>query len=54
MTAQGDARRARLGAPAVAAAAALVATKPPMSPEQRAAVRVLRRPPRRPELSRPA
>jgi len=48
MTAHGDARRARLGVAAVAAAEALVTTKPAMTPEQRAALRVLRRPPHRP------
>lgn len=54
MTAQGDARRARLGPAAVTTAAALVAAKPPMTPEQRVALRVLRRPPRIGELSRTA
>jgi hypothetical protein len=52
MTTPGEARRAWLGPTAVAAAAVLVAAKPPMTPELRAALRVLRRPPRSAERSR--
>ncbi len=49
MTTAGDARRARLGPHAVAAAREAVAAKPAMTPRQRAELMLLRRREHRPD-----